>query len=99
MYKELAAELRTISAEIEEYNINNPRGEQLDSQIVDVIRMVDMTTVDKVCSESHSWSKDEEGYFLIKLFEIVMSQIDDRATQRILRDVDNTKLKAIKAYI
>lgn len=222
MYKELAVELRTISAEIEEYNKNNPRGEQLDAQIVDVIRMVDrmawicrkegllrleeelykpggkfpcedvwkqiitlvvdgadpelihelavsryyalnlhahdalavmiymesarnlqkgvnprvieelvlalvpshiekeyrelaerekkeswyrtevheqvdMTTVDKVCSESHSWSKDEEGYFLIKLFEIVMSRIDDRATQRILRDVDNTTLtKAMK---
>lgn len=41
MYKELVTELRTIGMEIEKYNKNNPRGEQLDDQIVDVIRMMD----------------------------------------------------------
>ena len=63
----------------------------------EVHEQIDMTTVDKICSESYVWSKDEEGFFLIKLFEIIMSGIDDRSTQRILRDVDNTTLtKAMK---
>lgn len=222
MYRELCSELRTISIEIEEYRNNNPKGEQKDAQIVDILRMMnrmaaicrregllqleaeattvedmfpcvsvwkqlvllvvdgtdpqliqeyavskyyalnlhdydalavmiyieftrnlqqgvnpriieelllalvptciekmyrdlakiekndkwaqtindeklDISSVDRVCSNSHVWTKDEEGYFLIKLFEIIMSRIDDRETQRILRDVDNTTLaKAMK---
>lgn len=40
MYKELNAELRTISVEIEDYRKENPRGEQLDAQMVDIIRMM-----------------------------------------------------------
>ncbi|MCQ2535441.1 MAG: hypothetical protein MJ110_00570 [Lachnospiraceae bacterium] len=41
MYKELVAELRNITSEIEEYNENDPRSSILDARIVDVMRMAD----------------------------------------------------------
>lgn len=60
MYNELCPELRNISIEIEEYRNNNPRGEQLDAQIVDVMRMMDRMAW--ICRKEGLLRLEEELY-------------------------------------
>lgn len=63
----------------------------------DVRDEVDMSVVDKVCSESHTWAMDEDGYFLIKLFEIVLSGMEARSIQIIMSEVEKeTLIKAMR---
>lgn len=43
----------------------------------------------------HDWALDEEGYFIIKLLEYVLTSVSNHSVQRILREVVNDDLSIV----
>ncbi len=59
-----------------------------------IIEDFDMRRLDELCSDDIESGVDigDEYYYVVKMLEEALSQLDDRAVQRLLRDVDNSDL-------
>ncbi|MCR5331789.1 MAG: hypothetical protein K6E62_11490 [Lachnospiraceae bacterium] len=69
--------------------------ERNESDELQAITDLDMSKVDALCSEDIETcvNTGDEYYYVVKMLEEVLSQVDDQAVQRILRDVDNADLE------
>ena len=69
--------------------------ERNESDEIQIITDFDMSKVDALCSDDIETCVNEgdEYYYIVKMLEEVLTQVDDRAVQRILRDINNSDLE------
>ncbi len=71
------------------------REERNEPDELQIITDSDMSKVDALCSDDIETvvNAGDEYYYIVKMLEEALSQVDDRAVQRILRDVNNSDLE------
>lgn len=48
--------------------------------------------VEQLCSAKKFWNPNDKGYFVMKLADYVFSDVEDKALERLLREISNDKL-------
>ena len=57
--------------------------------------ILDRPDVADLISEPFPWEAEEAGYYVMKLLDHILCEIDDRSLQRLLREVDNADLELV----
>lgn len=57
-----------------------------------ICQETDATIIERLCKGKRLWNPNDNGYYVMKLADYTICDINDKGLQRILRDISNTEL-------